>query len=115
MEPIVSPWVIYLIGNADAFIFGLFLFGWLPALLGLGFCLDKERITVKGFFLFLIAMFLWCACVFFPSSKTITAMVAAQYVTTNNLEQAKDAGRDATTFLLDEIFKRINEPEKDKE
>ena len=100
MEPVISPWVFYLIDNASCFKLGAFIFGVIVGLIFImygAFLLDEActkdeekyakkkaktgiAILIIGFTLFLIM----------PSSETVMKMVVAKNVTYDTVNTAKD-------------------------
>ena len=100
MEPVISPWVFYLIDNASGLKWGALIFGVIVGFIFImygAFLLDEacnkkeEKSAIKkvktgiailiiGFTLFLIA----------PSSETVMKMVVAKNVTYDTVNTAKD-------------------------
>lgn len=124
MEPIVSPWVVYLIMHADSisdnpwsllvFFFGLAYFG----ILLISTKNDEEIKKVLGgwkmklwLFVFAIAAF---ANMMFPNTKTITAMYVAQHITPTTITKAVDAGKDIRRVVKKDILDIINAINKEE-
>ena len=100
MEPVISPWVFYLIDNASDLKWGAFIFGVIAGFIFImhgSFLLDEVctkdeekyaknkvktgiAILIIGFTLFLIV----------PSSETVMKMVVAKNVTYDTVNTAKD-------------------------
>lgn len=100
MEPVINPWVFYLIDNAGGLKWGAFIFGVIVGLIFIMYgaflldeaCTKKEEksamkkvktgiaILIVGFTLFLIM----------PSSETVMKMVVAKNVTYDAVDAAKD-------------------------
>ena len=100
MEPVINPWVFYLIDGASGLKWGALVFGFVLGLLLLCFgswaideaCSREEEksaikkmktgiaILIIGFTLFLIA----------PSSETVMKMLVAKNVTYDAVDAAKD-------------------------
>lgn len=100
MEPVISPWVFYLIDNASGLKWGALIFGVIVGFIFIMYgaflldeaCSKKEEksaikkmktgaaILIIGFTLFLIA----------PSSETVMKMVVAKNVTYDTVDAAKD-------------------------
>ena len=100
MEPVISPWVFYLIDNASGLKWGAFIFGVIVGFIFImygAFLLDEVctkdeekyakkkvktgiAILIIGFTLFLIV----------PSSETVMKMVVAKNVTYDTVNTAKD-------------------------
>ena len=114
MEPIISPWLIYLLGFSEnlgiivsllAFIFGagagiVFLVGLFGAKDN-----DKDLMNVHRRFRYikwLFVVFLVLSIVT-PSKNTLIGMIVVQNITENNIKKAVVTGRD----LKDEIKKDI--------
>ena len=129
MEPIISPWFIYVIQLVNtmcgamitvAVISGLawivlFTISCILTWQEVDYGLDEDEEGIfrgllkwkKYLLIFFVPSFL--IAVFVPSRDTLLAMYAAKQITPHSIEQVKESGKDATKFLLDEIFKRINE------
>ena len=100
MEPVISPWVFYLIDNASGLKWGVLIFGVIVGFIFImygSFLLDEVctkdeekyakkkvktgiAILIIGFALFLIV----------PSSETVMKMVVAKNVTYDTVDAAKD-------------------------
>ena len=100
MEPVINPWVFYLIDNAGGLKWGTLIFGVIVGLIFIMYgaflldeaCSKKEEksatkkiktgiaILIIGFTLFLIM----------PSSETVMKMVVAKNVTYDAVDAAKD-------------------------
>ena len=116
MNYIVNPWIIYLIDIADnihvltvislLFSIAALLFI-IPVFIDDGYlkeCYEELAKKVRNvslpIFIFSLALM-----VFFPSSKTITKMVVASYVTEENVDKAKEQ----VVEIVDYIFEKVDE------
>ena len=100
MEPVISPWVFYLIDVASDLKWGAFIFGFIVGLIFImyGSCLIDETCTkdeekyakkkVKTGIAILIIGFAFFLIV--PSSETVMKMVVAKNVTYDAVDAAKD-------------------------
>lgn len=97
MEPIISPWIVYIIDILSSF----YIISWLVALVGF-FALiffpivadiegmDKDRIIKyekRIGAVFIISTLLW---VFIPSQRTMLTMLVLQYTTPDNISLVQD-------------------------
>ena len=100
MEPVINPWLFYLIDCADYLEWGSLIFGISFATLFLvagAFRMsdaidEKEEKTAKKKIKIGIAIGITCAAVFMfvPSSETVMKMVIAKNVTYDAVDAAKD-------------------------
>lgn len=116
MEPIISPWLIYVIGQVDKIEGVCFLFAMLAGIASVISTIfwvgnaHEPAVTVAKkvsriaypLFIFLIIPF-----VVIPSSKTIIGMVVAQNVTTDNVCDALKFGEDIKETLKADVFEII--------
>ena len=100
MEPVISPWVFYLIDNASGLKWGTLIFGVIVALIFImqgAFLLDEacskkeEKSAIKKMKTG-IAILIICFTLFLivPSSETVMKMVVAKNVTYDAVDAAKD-------------------------
>lgn len=100
MEPVINPWLFYLIDCASGLKWGILVFGGSVGLilLGIGAVTMSETNTSKeekaaqkkikkGYIIFTISVVLFLAI---PSSETVMKMVIAQNVTYDAVDVAKD-------------------------
>lgn len=100
MEPVINPWVFYLIDGVNTLKWGALIFGFVIGLILLGLgafdvdeaCSKKEEKSAKkkmktGLTIVIIGAVLF---VFLPSSETVMKMVIAQNVTYDAVDAAKD-------------------------
>jgi len=126
MEPIVSPWLIYLLGIVNGvksfFEFFAFLFGisWVITIAGLAvsrFCEDLKEYHPEWRRAFLVASiaFLLTAtpAIFIPSRGTIIGMVVAKNVTHDNVEKIIDSGHSVKEEIKKDIIEIIEAIQKE--
>ena len=119
MEPIISPWVFYLVGVLDS----LHVLG-IVASIGLCICgilwlamdddftekRNKERLKQLAC---VFSIFVTIVFVFVPTKETMYQMIVAHYATPNNMEYMKDN----TVKFIQDVAKAIgdeNESRKEK-
>ena len=100
MEPVISPWVFYLIDNAGGLKWGAFIFGVIVGLIFIMYgaflldeaCTKKEEKYAKKKVKTGIAILIIGLALFFimPSSETVMKMVVAKNVTYDAVDAAKD-------------------------
>ena len=104
-EPIISPWIFYVIGTLDGFCI-LFLVVSLVCL-ALGFIVydeykeDKFKLPIKFWVVSLISLFLF---IFTPAQRTAERMLIAHYCTPNTIQQISDKIEISTTKLIEMIL-----------
>lgn len=118
-EPIISPWVFYLISLVDniLYFFGILVVvsifvGAVYALIALysydTIPYDKEEVFKKGairIFKYIVATFI-VSCVitmFVPSSDTIYKMLVASQVTPHNIEVMGDTVENSIDYIFEKI------------
>lgn len=115
-EPIIDPWLIYAIGQADGIVSvlrGLGIFGVGFLLVAGVLCTPlkvKEGIPLRytllpALLVSFVLLFAGFLGTLIPNSKTITAVIISQHVTPANLEK----GVELTDALKDEIKRDIIE------
>lgn len=125
-DPIISPWVIYLIDKID--IVGiLFFILWIAVCLGSILCLvegssiiytqEEQKIWNKrARKALLVSAILLIVAVLMPSSTTLTKMIIAQQITPNNITTAKELTtevmKDTVNFIADKAIEIIKEVKK---
>lgn len=90
-EPIISPWLIYLLDVSDAIKCTMFVIAVASGVLGLFvFCVDEEFTTrtKRSIIIFIVATVL---AIFVPSERTMYKMIIASYVTPANIQKAGDS------------------------
>ena len=100
MEPVISPWVFYLIDNASGLKWGALIFGVIVALIFIMYgaflldeaCSKKEEKSAIKKMKTGIAILIICFTLFLitPSSETVMKMVVAKNVTYDAVDAAKD-------------------------
>lgn len=125
-DPIISPWVIYLIDKID--IVGiLFFILWIAVCLVGILCLvegssiiytqEEQKIWNKrARKSLLVSVILLIVAVLMPSSTTLTKMIIAQQITPNNITTAKELTtevmKDTVNFIADKAIEVIKEVKK---
>ena len=128
-EPIVSPFLIYLLGIADTIsttllvFFGIATFGFLIAI-GCWFYIrseyddnDDEWKTGKfALRVSLVSMIVFgLSGMFFPNKNTIIAMVVAKNITPNTIETISQTGKNIKNELKQDILELIEKIQNNQE
>ena len=100
MEPVISPWVFYLIDNASGLKWGALIFGVIVGFIFIMYgaflldeaCSKKEEKSAIKKMKTGIAILIICFTLFLitPSSETVMKMVVAKNVTYDTVNTAKD-------------------------
>lgn len=125
-DPIISPWVIYLIDKID--IVGiLFFILWIAVCLGGILCLVEGSLIIytqeeqkiwnkRARKSLLVSVILLIVAVLMPSSTTLIKMIIAQQITPNNITTAKELTtevmKDTVNFIADKAIEVIKEIQK---
>lgn len=125
-DPIISPWVIYLIDKIDM-VGILFFIAWIAGCLGGILCLvegssiiyiqEEQKIWNKrARKALLVSVILFIVVMLMPSSTTLTKMIIAQQITPNNITTAKELTtevmKDTVNFIADKAIEVIKEVKK---
>ena len=105
MEPIISPWVVYLISLADSIAITVVVIGLAFWCYVLVYAIAEEKLAKKPF---IVGLILFSFAAFIPSSKTVTAMIAAQYITRDNVTEAIKAGKALKDEVKSDVIDLIN-------
>lgn len=124
MEPIVNPWLIYLVSIIEHLrnLFGVinFLVLALDIFIVVGVCIEsddaiavfynREEKKIKPFIKLLIALTIICPLlvIFIPSKETIIAMYIANMVTPDNLNFANEVFKSNLKDYMDIISGALN-------
>ncbi len=124
MNPIISPWVFYVIEVADNILSIVKIVGIITlfVLFPLTTVYAEEKKGSKDFKrirnLFYAAVLVFCISmimiIFVPSKQTAYTMLIAQYTTTDNIEKVGNNAEKAVQKLADIIIKTANEMERGK-
>lgn len=90
-EPIISPWLIYLLDVSDAIKCTMFVIAVASGILTLFvFCVDEEftQRTKRSVIIFIVCTIL---AIFVPSERTMYKIIIASYVTPANIQKAGDS------------------------
>ena len=122
MDPIVSPWIIYGIEMLEPLgitvrVTALLSYVTIVLLWVLSLPCDtteEERRAYKGKLWIPTTMLIVsvCTAVLLPSRETGYKMLAASYVTTDNIRAVGGATNEAIDSILDNVVKHINEVKK---
>lgn len=125
-DPIISPWVIYLIDKID-------MVGILFFIAGIAGCLGGILCLVEGSSIIyiqeeqkiwnkrarkalLVSVILFIVAMLMPNSTTLTKMIIAQQITPNNITTAKELTtevmKDTVNFIADKAIEVIKEVKK---
>ena len=108
-EPIISPWMIYLIGQADSLSIALFVLSVISATVAISFsivmCADWRNSLSIILAPWVITFAFFMAAAITPDSKTLTAMFITSKVTPASL----DVGIEAAQALKNELKQDIIE------
>lgn len=125
-DPIISPWVIYLIDKIDM-VGILFFIAWVAGCLGGILCLvegssiiyiqEEQKIWNKrARKALLVSVILFIVAMLMPNSTTLTKMIIAQQITPNNITTAKELTtevmKDTVNFIADKAIEVIKEVKK---
>ena len=125
-DPIISPWVIYLIDKIDM-IGILFFIAWIAGCLGGVLCLiegssiiytqEEQKIWHKrARTTFLVVTIFFIVAMLMPNSTTLTKMIIAQQITPNNITATKELTteimKDTVNFIADKAIEVIKEVKK---
>lgn len=125
-NPIISPWVIYLIDKIDM-VGILFFIAWITGCLGGILCLvegssiiytqEEQKIWNKrARKALLVSVILFIVAMLMPNSTTLTKMIIAQQITPNNITTAKELTtevmKDTANFIADKAIEVIKEVKK---
>lgn len=125
-DPIISPWVIYLIDKIDM-VGILFFIAWIAGCLGGILCLvegssiiyiqEEQKIWNKrARKALLVSVILFIVAMLMPNSTTLTKMIIAQQITPNNITTAKELTtevmKDTVNFIADKAIEVIKEVKK---
>ena len=115
MEPIVSPWLVYLIGVVDNIQALFILAGTIGFILSVLFAFPleliqkapKTMISIICFFFFVLL-----ASAIIPDSKTLAAMLIAKQATPNNIAKVVQSGKDIHETIKQDIIDILREGKK---
>lgn len=126
-DPIISPWIIYLIDKIDIVAIVLFIL-WIAVCLGGILCLvegssiilytqEEQKIWNKrARKALLVSVILFIVAMLMPNSRTLTKMIIAQQITPNNITTAKELTtevmKDTVNFIADKAIEVIKEVKK---
>lgn len=125
-DPIISPWVIYLIDKIDM-VGILFFIAWIAGCLGGILCLvegssiiytqEEQKIWNKrARKALLVSIILFIVAMLMPNSTTLTKMIIAQQITPNNITATKELTteimKDTVNFIADKAIEVIKEVKK---
>lgn len=125
-DPIISPWVIYLIDKIDM-VGILFFIAWIAGCLGGILCLvegssiiytqEEQKIWNKrARKALLVSIILFIVAMLMPNSTTLTKMIIAQQITPNNITATKELTteimKDTMNFIADKAIEVIKEVKK---
>ena len=125
-NPIISPWVIYLIDKIDM-VGILFFIAWITGCLVGILCLvegssiiytqEEQKIWNKrARKALLVSVILFIVAMLMPNSTTLTKMIIAQQITPNNITTAKELTtevmKDTVNFIADKAIEVIKEVKK---
>lgn len=128
MEPIINPWMVYLIGNIEniSTFFGVIgsfiLFYWIVCLIIIIALSQDELIEVPKvlnskflrWFSGIFGMFFITIATLIPTSKTLTAMVIANEVTYDRVDSLKATVGDIHNIVKQDIIDMIQEIKRDE-
>ena len=104
-EPIISPWIFYVIGTLDGFCM-LFITTSITCLVFScimydGYKEDKFKLTIR---LWITSFVLFIFFIFTPGQKTAERMLIAYYCTPNTIQQISDKVETSTAKLIEMIL-----------
>lgn len=125
-DPIISPWVIYLINKIDIVVIAFFIL-WIVVCLGGMLCLvegssfiytqeERKIWNKRAGKTLLVSVILFIVAMLMPSSTTLTKMIIAQQITPNNITTTKELTtevmKDTVNFIADKAIEVIKEVKK---
>lgn len=125
-DPIISPWVIYLIDKIDIVVIAFFIL-WIVVGLGGMLCLvegssfiytqeERKIWNKRAGKTLLVSVILFIVAMLMPSSTTLTKMIIAQQITPNNITTTKELTtevmKDTVNFIADKAIEVIKEGKK---
>lgn len=121
MDPIISPWLIWLIQTCGTLKFVLvaacIIFG-IALTIFIGFSViedldDDERVKVKKYRnrLTIIIIPIMILAIVVPDSPTAKMMLVSSYVTEDNISKTSEAAKEAIDYIFDKIEKLSSEKE----
>ena len=102
-EPLINPWLIYLLDVSDAIKCTMFVIAVASGVLTLFvFCADREMTTQtkRAAIIFIVCTVL---AIFVPSERTMYKMIIASYVTPANIQKAGDS----IDIVIDKVTEKI--------
>lgn len=118
MEPIINPWMVYLIGSIDVFneFFGVM--GWMIFIgaiaLWIVHYVEKTSLTFPRWACTVIGILFITISLALPNSKTLTAMVIANEVTYDRVDSLKATVGDIHNIVKQDIIDMIQEIKRDE-
>ena len=117
-EPIISPWVFYLLSVVDNMRDALLIAAFIMCILiifGLAWT-DGFTEHVKAFKMIVAAFIVSLTfLIFVPTSDVIIKMMIAQHITANNIEKAGNLTEQAVDKIIEKVVKAARELKGDKE
>lgn len=118
MEPIINPWMIYLIGNIHSANVALTImtFGvcFITLFIWVTHYAEDEPLKAERLFFTPFAVFLIILATLTPNSKTLTAMVIANEVTYDRVDSLKATVGDIHNIVKQDIIEMIQEIKRDE-
>lgn len=121
MEPIVSPWLVYLIMQLDALTGALVIIGGIASVSlvigGIGFSMDDHRggcIRIMKYSICVVITTLLLG-VTIPSRDSAVAIIAAQHITKDNITASADVVRRVRDEVKGDIVEILRELTNEKE
>lgn len=110
-DPIISPWLIYLLEliNTLKVIFSI------AGILGITICIAALIIENKLFLKhFILAVVISIIGILIPTQKTLIAMIAAKHITPANVTRAVETGKDIKEEIKKDIIEILQQVEKER-
>lgn len=125
-EPIISPWLIYLIGSVDGVLAWVIIIGLCSLALAVACFIESstsyyeenektEWCRISKIFLIVSIIFI-SLFTLIPNSRTLASLILIQYITPNNIkatnELTSEVVKDGVDYLNDKVIEIIREIKK---
>jgi len=115
-EPLINPWIIYLLSISDDIKFTLLVLGLLTISLCIFFTIliymDSEKIFKKTYIALGVGVFCTILSCFIPSRDNIIIMLIAKETTPNNIKYIVDSGHNLKEYFKADFIEILQEIDK---
>ena len=113
-EPIISPWLIYLIGSVDGVLAWVITIGLCS--LALAVACEKSKWYRRSKIFMIVSIIFISLFTLIPNSRTLTSLILIQYITPNNIkatnELSSEVVKNGLDYLNDKVIEIIREIKK---